>query len=401
MLRPPRSATLGVALLTLLGSAPALAADSPAPAPSPARAWLIAPSATGPWTLRVDNVSEDPIRLAADARLLTFTIDTHAKNKRPTKCELPASMRPKAFPEDRALLLAPGTSYVQSFDPRLFCFGKLAEALKGSAVVRVDLGWPAPKYTKKPSPPYAVESARNPAAAAPLPSIHAPTFVLSYAKSNDEDASATSATPAASATPPPAAEEPQDEGRARRPLVDENAARIELSGAPYVDARSARGVSIAMTLKNTGNHPATLVARARNVAFHMVGPDGSQQDCAATPPTNAVPRDMFRTLGPGQSTSLSVLLSEQCPGLDLSRPGLYQVEPTLEAEETGQNVGVHAWTGNVLAKAPTLVRIQTGSAPFYDAPPRARRTPSEDRRGRDHRGGGGADEAPPDAATPE
>jgi hypothetical protein len=98
--------------------------DKPAPLPpAPARLWLIAPGPTGPWTLRLDNEGDRPMRIAADARLLQFEIETTevpAKGKprrKTTKCSAPASMRPSAFPERRALLLPPGHSYIEQIDP--------------------------------------------------------------------------------------------------------------------------------------------------------------------------------------------------------------------------------------------------------------------------------------------
>jgi hypothetical protein len=132
--RGARVAAASFALVAATGALPAEAApakpSSPALPAAPARLWLIAPTATGPWTMRIDNTGEEPIRIAADIRLLSFEIDTHTKGKRPQTCAVPSALRPRAFPEKRALLLAPGKSYIEHFDPHLFCFGKLADALR-------------------------------------------------------------------------------------------------------------------------------------------------------------------------------------------------------------------------------------------------------------------------------
>ncbi|MEZ4308763.1 MAG: hypothetical protein R3F14_12050 [Polyangiaceae bacterium] len=166
----------------------------PPPAPdTPARLWLIAPGPNELWTMRIDNEGEKAIRIPADIRLLTFEIEVPtADPKRPWKkstsykCALPDRMRPSSFPEKRALLLAPGQSYIESFDPRLFCFGKNAAGLVGTAVVRTTFGWdPPPRWSlaakKPPAPPFAAEGTDNPATTTPLRQLRAPTFMLSSA----------------------------------------------------------------------------------------------------------------------------------------------------------------------------------------------------------------------------
>lgn len=401
--RPIRvlSAAIGAALLATMSAAPAAAAP-PAPAapslpPTPARLWLIAPTATGPWTMRIDNTGEQPIRIAADLRLLSFEIDTHTKGKRPLTCSVPRALRPSSFPEKRALLLAPGKSYIETFDPHLFCFGKLAEALRGSVIVRTRYGWdPPPKWSRKPpTAPFVAEGVAYPPTIAPLRELGAPTFILSYATTVDDTKGAEQPT----GSPAPSADvnehehhhgqaregrggsqhehgrtaEPNDENKG---IVDENAAKLDLATAPYSDAHSARDVRIAATVTNTGHRPATVALRPRMLGFHVVGPDGATQDCAPASPSQTMPRDMFRELKPGASTSLDVLVVEQCPELHFDRPGLYHVMTKLSALESGERFGLDVWTGTAVAPEPTLVRVATGSEPFDASTPSAVSTPS-------------------------
>ncbi|MFO0589534.1 MAG: hypothetical protein U0441_18495 [Polyangiaceae bacterium] len=155
-----------------------------------ARLWLIAPGPKEPWTMRIDNDGDKAIRIPADVRLLTFEIQVESadpKKKKPTvyKCEAPSSIKPTAFPEKRALLLAPEQSYIETFDPRLFCFGKNDAALVGTALVKARFGWqPAAvnKWAKKKKPegPFAVESTENPSPTAPVKQLVAPSIVLSF-----------------------------------------------------------------------------------------------------------------------------------------------------------------------------------------------------------------------------
>ncbi len=166
--------------------------EPPPPPDTPARLWLVAPGPREPWTMRIDNEGARAIRIPADVRLLSFEIEVQSadpKKKKPTvyKCDAPASIKPTAFPERRALLLGPEQSYIETFDPRLFCFGKNADALVGTALVKARFGWAPPvvskwaaKKNKAPQGPFAVESADSPAPTSPRKQLEAPSIVLSF-----------------------------------------------------------------------------------------------------------------------------------------------------------------------------------------------------------------------------
>ncbi|WP_437572624.1 hypothetical protein [Sorangium sp. So ce542] len=388
-------------------------APEPPPLPAPARVWLVAPSPRGPWTLRIDNEGERPMRVPADVRLLRFEIDTlNKRTKKTTRCAAPAGLKPSGFPERRALLLAPGQSYVEHFDPRLLCFGKDEAALAGGAVVRAWYGWgPPPKWSRKaPSAPFAAESTDDPPAFAPAPGLAAPTVVLSYglprkeaaaggaeppsAADHQAPASADGAAqpsadktpqPSADTTPQPSADKtppqpPADKpiqvaaGAPGEPIVDANAPRLELTSEPWSDAASPRSIVVRVSAKNAGKRPMTVAIRSRMLAFHVAGPNGTTV-CEASAPTGAIPRDMFRTLKPGASVDLSLLLREVCPDDTFAREGLYQVRATLHANEPGTGLGVDAYTAVVHAKSSTLLRVKSAPEPFYAGAPRAVPTP--------------------------
>jgi hypothetical protein len=93
------------------------------------------------------------------------------------------------------------------------------------------------------------------------------------------------------------------------------------------------------------------------------------------PATHAIPRDRYRTLKPGASTSMTFLLSEGCTRDALRRPGLYRVQATLNANESGSELGLAAYTGKAHTKEPALVRVLSGPDPFYADAPRAVPTP--------------------------
>ncbi|XXX79785.1 hypothetical protein WMF30_13530 [Sorangium sp. So ce134] len=395
------------------GGAKKKAPEPPPLPPAPARVWLIAPSPQGPWTLRIDNEGERPMRIPADVRLLRLEVDIpNKRTKKTVRCAAPAELKPNGFPERRALLLAPGHSYMEHFDPRLLCFGKDEAALAGGSVVRAWYGWgPPPKWSRKaPSPPFAAESTDDPPAFAPAPGLAAPTVVLSYGLPRKEDAEdgepsspadmqtqpstgATAQPPADKAAQPPAdkaaqapADRPAGEAAEPRapsdhgagapggPIVDANAPRLELKSEPWSDAASPRSVVVRVSAKNAGKRPMTVAIRSRMLEFHIAGPNGTTV-CEASPPTGAIPRDMYRTLKPGASVDLSLLLREVCPANTFAREGLYEVTATLRANEPGTELGLDAYTAVVPAKNATLLRVKSAPEPFYAGAPRAVPTP--------------------------
>ncbi|WP_437769330.1 hypothetical protein WMF27_09005 [Sorangium sp. So ce281] len=402
-------------------SAKKKAPESPPLPPPPARLWLIAPSPHGPWTLRIDNEGERPMRIPADVRLLRLEVDTLNKRaKKTVRCAAPAGLKPSGFPERRALLLAPGQSYMEHFDPRLLCFGKDEAALAGGSVVRAWYGWgPPPKWSKKPpAAPFAAESTDHPPAFAPAPGLAAPTVVLSYAlppeeaterghdagdaeppspaaqtaqhqddkaaqPADDKAAQPTDDKAAQTSADRPAGESPEkrvpsDKGHSAgprsKPIVDANAPRLELTSKPWSDAASPRSIVVRVSAKNAGRRPMTVAIRSRMLEFHVAGPNG-ETICTAAPPTGAIPRDLFRTLKPGASADVSLLLREVCPADTFNREGLYEVTATLHANEPGTQLGLDAYTAVVPAKNTTLLRVKSAPEPFYAAAPRAVPTP--------------------------
>ncbi|MDC0683325.1 hypothetical protein [Sorangium atrum] len=411
-------------------SAKKKAPEAPPLPPAPARLWLIAPSPHGPWTLRIDNEGERPMRVPADVRLLRLEVDTlNKRTKKTVRCAAPAGLKPSGFPERRALLLAPGQSYMEHFDPRLLCFGKDEAALAGGSVVKAWYGWgPPPKWSKKPpAAPFAAESTDHPPAFAPAPGLAGPTVVLSYGLPHEE--ATETEHPGDAKTPSPAdpTAQPQDDKAAQpqsdkaaqptddkaaqtsadssageaaekrvpsdkdrgagprgKPIVDANAPRLELTSDPWSDAASPRSIVVRVSAKNAGRRPMTVAIRSRMFEFHVAGPNG-ETNCAAAPPTGAVPRDLFKTLKPGASVDVSLLLREICPTDTFNREGLYEVTATLHANEPGTELALDAYTAVVPAKNTTLLRVKSAPEPFYAAAPRAVPTPKpEDSQASEH-----------------
>ena len=104
------------------------------------------------------------------------------------------------------------------------------------------------------------------------------------------------------------------------------------------------------------------------LSFDIDGPDG-RRACLAQPPTRSVPRDNYRAMKAGASASFSVLLGEVCPMGTFTRPGLYEITPTLHAQESGAELGLTAFTAIVPAQTATLLRLASAPEPFYKTPP--------------------------------
>jgi hypothetical protein len=442
---PPPASAPAVAAPQAAAAKPA-AKPAPAPASVPAaeplpgpavRLWMVASAPQGPWTMRIDNEGDKPLRIPADVRMLRFEIEPEpyvapieagdAKPKKavkpkapakPTVCKIPAPLRADGFPEKSALLLRPGESYVESFDPRLFCFGKDAAArLVGGAVVHTRFGWEAPKKPawspakKKPDTgPFAVEGTAFPPEVMPLRELTAPTMVLRFnpaakrpaPESRPEEPPADASEPQSQAADTKAADakatdtrepqpraadakatdarEPQPsaaDAKAAAPLppvVDENAPRLDLTSAPFIEASSTTRATITITATNVGRRPMLVALHPRMLGFRIDGPDGVLR-CSPMPPTHGIPRERFRTLAPGASSAMTQLLGEGCPRDAMRRPGLYRIQTTLLAGESGSELGLAAYTGTAQAREPTLLRVLDGPDPFYAVAPRAVPTP--------------------------
>ncbi len=382
---------------------PAKAHETPLP-PAQARVWVIAPSAKGQWYLRIDNDGDAPVLVIADVRLLSFEVrgwnDKRGEHeKKGEVCDGPAAFGlEETTPFGRELVLDKGESYVEAFDPRLICFGKQQKLLAPN--VRVE-----PRYgfvphatghrgaTEKERGPWVADAAAAPRAFAPVKRMNGPPFVLGGNDQGDakSDKDKESKPEASSA---PAKDHDPDRhphGRKRkryRAAKDALGAAMSLTTDRWAEAAYGRDISFEVQAHNVGERPLWVVLRARQLSFRIYGGDG-QAYCARPSSDHYVPRDMFELLQPGKHIHIPVVIQEQCPDLDLERPGLYAVVPTLHADNNGGEYGIVALTGKVTTRDPgkvggthevdddaTLLRVTSGERPFYLDPPRA--TPSKE-----------------------
>ena len=400
---------------------------------APATLHVGAPSPQGEWQLRIDNEGAEPLRIPADPRLLRFELwpaRGPAKGKKPAQrikkpviCDgLEAFGMQQSFPAERELVLEPGKSYVEQFDPRLICFGDKAKLLQGDALVRPLYGWPGKAGKKGEHELLAADATQLPRRYAPVRQLEAPSMLLSYAHPNplaaaidsperlpppggvsspDAVSGGASATPpAVTATRAPAAgDTPSSPSAGRAPAADASPAaddgsaspppphddlgsRLTVSATRFADAQSQRDVVVTVKVRNAGERPGMLAPRNRQLSFTILGPDGPRS-CPRTSMAHVVPPDMFQRVSEGKTVDMPVLLSELCPRGTFGRPGLYVAAPTFHADETDREQHVHALTGTASSTDPdptakeqkpqeeelTLVRVRQAPEAAYPAKP--------------------------------
>ncbi|MGA2448187.1 MAG: hypothetical protein ABTD50_05900 [Polyangiaceae bacterium] len=322
-------AVLGAAVSTAIAQA---TASPPAPRVD---LKLVAPSTHGRWTLRLTNASPIPVRIVADLRLLA--LDVTPRSSRTVHCELPEDMRPEDD-VDRRLLVPPGRSYVEDFDPRLYCFGNVGlDAIAPGAIVVAHLGFA--KAT----------SAHSRLEVAPAPG-DAPTF----AGLARLDAPPIAVPDEPTAAPLATASNPSDATKGADPA----ALSLRLQGARAVDADSPNEAEVPVTLENRGPRSVTIRFRPESLSFDVEGPGGTEH-CPWPIPPAATTVEALTTLAPHESATLDVLLASYCHGDGLAAAGLVFVRPSLDTNDApGRDAAPRAFAGRVTAATPTLLRLR-------------------------------------------
>ncbi len=390
------------------------------PKPSlPIEMTIVAASPDPPWTLRIVNIGDHPIRLAADTRLLTFDLDTGGKHETKVKCAAPAGMRPRSFPDARELYLDAGEVYVEDFDPRLYCFGYKIDLLRGGTNVHAHLGWP--KASSLGRGPFAAQGTDRPEAFAALSELSAPTIQLGYAlfapmaprvgalppdEAADAQASSmasvddvgtkpTSVKAASNGALPtnastggrpssnqsekssydPTAKKSDDDAPAAPPAEDRNAARVDVYVDRTSDADAPRNVVVNIRAVNEGRRELISALRGRMLSFtvEQLGPDNEPRQsfvCRGSERPHAMPIEAGRDLDAGQAVTIPIMLAEICPRQAFERPGLYRVRPGIDTTLEGEMLKQHPYIGKALARQSSLVRVATSRKPYQDDAPK-------------------------------
>jgi hypothetical protein len=348
MFRPIEGVLVALAATLVVASAAAARplTEAEAHPESDVRLSLSAPTTRGTWTLRVTNGGDVPVRIAADARVLSLDV-TPRGARRPVHCDLPDDMRPEGGDVERPLVLPPGRAYAESFEARLYCFGPArGAALAPGSIVVAHLGWTG----KRPSffevaPLDGVEPRITPQGA-----LEAPPIVLP-----DEP------TPRAS---------PEGPSGAPSPATDLGAPKLSVSSGRWVDAASASAVEVPVSLRNEATSAVVLRYQPEVLRFDVVGRDGADR-CTWPALLGAPTREQFTTLAPGKSTTMLVTLPTYCGAKTFDQSGVFYVRAQVDTRNSGgASLGLHAFEGQLFSSDATVVRLHKGRAPRPAAPPK-------------------------------
>lgn len=342
-------------LLVALGLVPRGVAAEEAASASAASSLVLAvtPGEGGaPWTMRVTNTGELPVRVAADPRILA--LDVTPPGGATSTCVLPADARP-ATDEGQELVVPAKRSWSATIDPLLYCFdAKVRGALVPGATVKARFGWPEPRGGKPKA------KAEGPFVAAPAFAAVGkltPSRALEATPFTLTDGQRVSAAPLLPSTP---GKPPQ---RAPSSGPDETPSSLVLTASPSLDV--ARGVEmpINVTLVNEGDRAATLVFRPEMIRFRVAGPAGTVS-CGSTVERASPIRELFSTIAPRGRASQTVLLAATCPGGTFDKPGLYRATAILDtSRSSGRAIELRTFDGVVTAKEPSLVRVRAARRP--------------------------------------
>ncbi len=324
-----------------------------------------------PWGFAVVNRGTEAAVVDFDARLLTLEImppvvvaapDPKLKYKPKLKkvkaavCRLPSDVAPADVDPALAVKLEPGDGLVQSFDPRLYCVGKVPWPLVQGAVVTPRLGWPEAmkvswhggKREEKPGvqkDPFVAEPSE---ARGSLPGN-------GLGEARERRVKQLIGSPLSLGT--------DFSNEAAPVLGNQAAAGLELTIAGG-DASNEGAAVATTTITNRGAKKRDLYFRRELVSYEVSGPDGVFQ-CDPQPDLRSpVDRSAITTLRPGAKLSAVTRLIEMCPGHSFARPGLYLVHARFDSADSGADLGFQAFMGRLLSPKPALLRIREGELPF-------------------------------------
>lgn len=327
----------GAGLIGILAGVPtnALADEPSSGETAPSLRFDVTPTAVGPWLMRITNTGETPVRLAADARLISLEVGKE-------HCVLPDDARPSTD-EGKELVVPATRSWSTSFDPLFYCFHPTQRAaLSAGASVKVHFGWrpPAAKSKAAPSPPFAV----SPVGASvgkvkPQKEIVSDPITL-------KDAVIAEAKPAA-----PPSDKSKDDDTNMPP-------KASLSLPATMDAAKGDELSTTVTFHNESDRPVTLMFRPDMVQFSLHGPQGSVS--CGSPKSIASPiRELFVTVGAKSHTALGVLFTSTCAPGSFDDPGLYRIDARLDTRQaSGRMINVRSWDSVATTTEPLLLRVR-------------------------------------------
>lgn len=318
-----------------------------------------------PWVLAIENRSTHPVKLASLPELIHFTVTPPAveptegqkpQEITPTQCG--AEKFPKSLDDEEQVTLRPGELIFHAFDPRDLC--ESDEALRKGAKVEVTYGfpldtkklWKAGKMTTveiEQKAPFVAEreQAAGEGEVVPIKHLKAEPFVLGVTYPLDE----VSALPANETGPD--GETTAEEPPPPPPLT--------LAIAPLGTMSEPEERNVQVTIRNTSGKSMRIFVRRELITFEVIGPKGGTT-CRMHPAERAPDSSAFTSLSAGGSTTLVTRLAEVCPQETWSEPGDYSVSARIDANQSGADHGLDAFTGTGVTTAPAKLVVPAGKA---------------------------------------
>jgi hypothetical protein len=316
---------------------------SEAPLEAPRVRLTVDPSGDFTWVLRVENTDTIPLRLVGNARLLSLDVTPASPARAATvHCTLPEEMRPSSD-EDNEVVLPPQLSYVETFDPRLYCFEVRQErALTTGAKVVARFGFVGQRWNR--APPYVVTFPSPTPDRASAKEIASEPFILPerspslgsevYPPRKGGDLQTPEAEPAPGPTP-----------------------LLAVSTPRRLDSASFSDLTLPVAVTNSTSRPVSLLLRPETIAILATGPYGSTR-CQWLVVPSPIP-ELFTTLAPNERVTTDVLVSSLCPAGFFDRAGLYALRAVVDTRRvSGATIGIRSFVGEVTAKSATLLRLQ-------------------------------------------
>jgi len=307
-------------------------APPPPAAPSAALTLHVTPGALGtPWIFEVTNADTIPLRVIMDARLLALDVRApRTSDGKPSpikaRCALPGELRPTD--DDKARVLLPGVTYVNTFDPRLYCWDAHdAAALAPGAEVTARLGWTGTGA----SPPFVADQIDGGEARSGVKEVSAEPVTVPDELADDEDS-------------------------------DGLAEALDITSRPRIDTDTGLHLAVLVTVENTTSRTVRLMLRPETLTFRVSSPRGVRS-CGWTRGPGAPIAEVFTAIPPHGKASTEVLLSSVCPDGTLDAAGLYSVRAGIDTRNaSGRSIGLDTFDGRVKAKKASLVRVRRDRA---------------------------------------
>jgi hypothetical protein len=142
------------------------------------------------------------------------------------------------------------------------------------------------------------------------------------------------------------------------PVQAEDGAPLVLEMTKGSEVRHGRNAEVTLRVRNTTPQSVTVYLRRDLITFQVTGPSGEKTTCAPVDPWRHPGRRGFTTLLPHRSLTLTSRLVELCPRWTFSKRGEYSVAAYYDPRATGQSLGLHAFTGRLVAERPVVVQVK-------------------------------------------